>query len=458
MPVFSCDIKRLFAERRRPLLERQRSRQDHVGQELTPVSVGISADSHHADGSLVSGGLSGFGSYFRLLRLPGAAALALWGMVGRFPIAMKSISCLLLVSAVTGSLGSAGTVVAAMLISQGVVSPVLGRLADRFSQRRVLLSTCVANALGTLLLLVAIVVRAPLWLLVIPAVATGCVTVSFTSFMRARWAALVDRERLRTAYTLESMLDETIFLLGPLLVTLLATAVNPAAGLLACTVLTTAGSVAVALHRRSEPVSEATPGRRQARAIGVPGVRVLMVAYAGMGFLLGAVDVTMVAFARDRSVPGLAGVFLSLTAVGSLTAGACYGAVNWRLSQARLLSITAGLLMLGAVPLAFAGSGLVMAFLAVGAGIAISPALIAGSTLLESLAPKGSLSEGFSWLSSTGTLGIALGTAVGGQLADLGGFQRAAWTAVGGGIVALVLSVAGQPALRGSAPELATEQ
>ncbi|KAA2253010.1 MFS transporter [Solihabitans fulvus] len=354
----------------------------------------------------------------------------------------------MLVSAVTGSLGNAGTVAAAMLVSQGVASPVLGRLADRLSQRRVLLTACLAHAVGMTLLLVSILLRAPLVVLILAAVVTGCTSVSFSSFMRARWAAMVEHDLLRTAYALESMLDETIFLLGPLLVTLLAAAVHPAAALVACAVLTTTGSIAVALHRRSEPMSEPATGRGPRRAIAVPGVRVLMAAYAGMGFLLGAVDVTMIAFARAQSAPGLAGVFLSLTAVGSLAAGAVYGAVDWRLSQARLLSITTCLLALGAVPLAFATSSLVMALLAVVAGVAIAPSLIAGSTLLESVAPKGSLSEGFSWLTSAGALGIALGTAVGGRLADLGGFAEAAAVAVGGGLVALALSVAGQSALR----------
>ena len=399
-----------------------------------------------------SGSDSGFGSYFRLLRAPGAATLGLWGMVGRFPIAMRSLSCLMLVSAVTGSLGNAGAVTAAMLVSHGLASPVLGRLADRFGQRRVLLSACLAHALGLALLVALILLRAPLWLLVAASVAAGCASVSFASFVRARWAALVGSALLRTAYALESMLDEAIFLLGPLLVTVLVLAVHPAAGLIACGVLTTTGAVAVALHRRSEPASGLTTGRGPERAIAVPGVRVLMVCYAGIGFLLGAVDVTMIAFSRAQSAPGLAGVFLSLTAVGSLAAGAVYGAVNWRLPQARLLSITAGVLTLGAVPLAFAGSSLVMALLAVVAGVAIAPALIAGSTLLVSVAPEGSLSEGFSWLTSAGALGIALGTAVAGRLADAGSFEQAAWAAVGGGIAALGVSVAGQPALRGRRP------
>ncbi|SES48001.1 MFS transporter [Actinokineospora terrae] len=395
---------------------------------------------------------SGFGAYPRLLREPGALSLGLYGVVGRFPIAMRSLGCLLLVAAISGSLAGAGVVAAAMLVSQGLASPVLGRLADRVGQRKVLLTTCLVHAVALSTLVIAIVLGAPLPLLVVAAIATGCASVSFTSFMRARWAALVDQSTLRTAYALESVLDETIFLLGPLLVTVLATAVHPAAGLVACVAFTTVGSIAVAAHTRSEPVVEPVHEGGGQRAIAVTGVQVLMVAYAGMGFLLGAVDVTMVAFAREQGTPGLGGVFLSLTAVGSLAAGAVFGAVDWKLPQERLLVATSTVLAVGAVPLAFAGSSPVMAGLAVVAGIAIAPGLIAGSTLLEALAPKGSLSEGFSWLSSAGALGIALGTGVGGWLAESGGFDAAAWAAVGGAVVAVVLSATGQPALRRRRP------
>ncbi|GAA2000842.1 MFS transporter [Catenulispora subtropica] len=403
---------------------------------------------------------SGLNAYLRLLRSPGAGALALSGVVGRFPIAMRSIACLMLISAVTGSLGDAGAVAAAMLVAQGVVSPVYGRLADRHSQRRVLLAACGAHAVTMAALITAIELRAPLWVTAGAAVATGCSSVSFSSFMRARWAAFAEAGALRTAYALESMLDETIYLLGPLLVTVLITEVHPSAGLVACAVLTTGGSVAVALHRRSEPFRSdpETGPRGPERAIAVSGVRVLTLAYAGMGFLLGAVEVTMIAFARERSAPALGGVFVSLTAVGSLAAGLVFGAVDWKLSQARLLIAGTFLLTAGVVPLVFAPDFPVMGVLAVVAGIAISPALIAGSTLLEAVAPKASLSEAFSWLTSAGAIGIASGTAVGGRLADHGGFGRAAWAAVGGGIVALLVVAAGQPALAAREPARAQDR
>ncbi|MEU9645800.1 MFS transporter [Streptomyces sp. NPDC048188] len=386
------------------------------------------------------------------MRAPGAASLAFWGMVGRFPIAMRSIGCLMLVSAVTGSLGDAGLVAAAMLVSQGVAAPFLGRLADRHSQRRVLVGACLGHAVGMALLLLAVGLELPLGMMVAAAVLTGCTSVSFTGFMRARWASFVDQRTLRTAYAMESMLDDTIFLLGPLLVTVLSSSVHPAGGLVACAVLTVTGSVFVALHRRSEPAGAQRPGERPRRAIGVPAVWVLMITYAGMGFLFGAIDVTMIAFAEERSASGLAGVLLALIAVGSLFAGIAYGAVDWRVSQVTLLVITTSVLMLSAVPLAFAGSLPVMAVLAVVAGVAVSPALIAGSTLLESVAPKGALSEAFSWLNSFGAMGIASGTAVGGRLADAGTSAHAAWAGAAGGLVALVLSLVGQPLLRAGRP------
>lgn len=407
---------------------------------------------------------SRFGSsYLRLMRVPGSPTLVIGGMAGRLPIAMRSISILVLISAVTGSLAEAGAVSAVILVAQGVTRPAAGRLADRHGHRRVLLTACPAHAAAITLLLVTILARAPLWLVLVAAIATGCTTVPLGSLMLARWSALVGGKLQQTAYALESMLEEVVFLLGPLLVSLLVSAVNPAASLVACGVLTTVGSITIALHRRSEPAAGiaaepaagpgaepgAVPGRRRPRrVIALPGVQVLMACYAGMGFLLGAVDVTMIAFARGQGAPGLAGVLLALTAAGSLAGGAVYGAMDWRLAKARLLTVTTCVLTLGTVPLAFAPSFAVMALLAIVAGFAIAPALIAGTTLLQSLAPKGSLSEAFSWLMSTGPIGIALGTAAAGRLAGLSGFSYAAWMAVAGGVVALGLSVGGQPVLR----------
>lgn len=47
---------------------------------------------------------------------------------------------------------------------------------------------------------------------------TGCSSVPVDGFIRTRWAAMVNHEALRTAYALETVLDEIIFLVGQFLV------------------------------------------------------------------------------------------------------------------------------------------------------------------------------------------------------------------------------------------------
>jgi hypothetical protein len=93
--------------------------------------------------------------YRELLTLPRARSSVLGGFVGRLPVAMRALGCLLLVSATTGSYAQAGVVAAAMTVSQAVAGPVLGRAVDRHGQRRVLLLALGGHtlALGSLVLL-----------------------------------------------------------------------------------------------------------------------------------------------------------------------------------------------------------------------------------------------------------------------------------------------------------------
>ncbi|MCM6778226.1 MFS transporter [Nocardia sp. CDC159] len=392
---------------------------------------------------------TGFGAYLGLFKSPGALVLSASGLLGRFPASMRSVSCVLLVVAVGGPLRTAGTIAGAIVIAQGLAWPVIGRVADRLGQRRVLLVGCALNAVATGLLAIVIAAHAPLWISIAAALAAGATVVPLGSFVRARWATFAEPHRLRTAYAVESILDEVVFITGPLVVVAIVTGVHPTAGLGACLLLTTVGSVVLARHRRSEPAAAPTDPAGRGRAIGVSGMRVLIVAYLGMGIFLGAVDMTIIAFAREHHVTELTGVLMALTALSSLLSGLWFGAVDWRVRKDRLFLVAISLLGLGAVPLALAGSTLVMAVCAFVSGLVVSPTWITGSALVQSLVPAGSLSEGFAWLSSVASLGSALGIALGGQLADRGGFHWAGWLAVGGGVLAWCATAAGRRALHG---------
>ena len=77
--------------------------------------------------------------YLQVLRTPHALPMVLAAFIGRLPLSMVGLGCVLLVASETGSYGYGGAVAAAGAVTTALAGPVLGRLADSHGQRRVLL-------------------------------------------------------------------------------------------------------------------------------------------------------------------------------------------------------------------------------------------------------------------------------------------------------------------------------
>ena len=192
--------------------------------------------------------------YLEIFRLPGALAFSATGALARMPMAMFGLGTVLLISAITGRYGLAGTVAAAGSIGYAVCAPQAAKLADRFGQHRVLRPLALIFALSTIIFIGCAELRAPVWALVLSGVAAGASMPSLGSMVRARWSALLgDSPRLHTAFAFESVNDEMIFVVGPVIVTVLATEVYPAAGLVLATLLCVTGTLLFAAQRRTEP-------------------------------------------------------------------------------------------------------------------------------------------------------------------------------------------------------------
>lgn len=161
-----------------------------------------------------------------------------------------------------------------------------------------------------------------------------------------------------------------------------------------------------------------------------------------MGCFFGAVDVGVLAFTEERDAAAAAGPLLGLLALGSLLAGLVWGAVrSWRLGLPARLLCCAAALALAALPLPWVGTAPVMAVCMLLSGIAVAPAMITGTLLLEKLLPRTSLTEGFAWMSSSVAIGMATGAAVGGQLIDRADSRGALWLAVVAACGALLLTL-----------------
>jgi len=389
-------------------------------------------------------------TYRRVLGLPGALAFSLSGLVARLPISMVSLGIVILVSTRTGSYAFAGTVSAAFLITNAVCAVLQARLIDRRGQSRVLPYTVglFAGGLALMMLCVELDLPAPwphLW-----AAVSGAAMPQIGSCVRARWTALVpDKQELQTAFAFEAVVDESVFMLGPMLVTLLATAVHPLAGLGAAVVAAVGGTAVLVSQRRTEPPVR-DPERHGQTAMPWPVLAPLTVCALGMGVLFGGAEVATVAFADEAGAKGMSGLLLAVWALGSLLSGVVTGAVRLRAGNAtrfRWGLVSMGLVM---IPLPFVDGFAALTVVLFLAGFSISPTLIASAAWIEEIVPADRLTEALTVFTTGLGAGIAPGAALVGVVVDASGASAAYWVcAVAGLAGALVAFVTARVASGG---------
>ncbi|MEU2283069.1 MFS transporter [Streptomyces sp. NPDC013178] len=359
--------------------------------------------------------------YGQLLRTRGAWTFLLPGFAARQPFAMLTLSIVLLVQHTTGSYGAAGAAAAVTGVSMALCAPYGGRLADRYGQRAVLVPGVLVHALSALALTALALAHAPLWALFAAAVPTGASVPQIGPMVRARWGVTLKGSPLMTtAAAFESVTDELTFVVGPLLATALCTTVNPAAGLVTEASLTLLGGLLFAAQKHTQPPAARGGHARgeHASALRVPGVRVLIVTFLGIGSVFGGMQVSLAAFTESIGEPGLNGVLYGTFAAGNMLSGLVCGAVAWKAAPQHRLVVGYGALALTASGLWAAHSVLVLAGLGLLVGMCIAPALITGYTLVENLVPAEARTEAFTWLTGAVALGQAAAVTVAGQLED----------------------------------------
>ncbi|MDO0927266.1 MFS transporter [Streptomyces sp. TG1A-8] len=357
-----------------------------------------------------------------MLRTRGAWTFLLPGFAARQPFAMLTISIVLLVQHTTGSYGAAGAAAAVTGVSMALFAPYGGRLADRFGQRAVLVPGVLVHTASGLSLTALALAHAPLWALFAAAVPTGASVPQVGPMVRARWGVkLQDSPLMTTAAAFESVTDELTFVLGPLLATALCTTVVPSAGLVTEAALTLLGGLLFAAQKGTQPRVDGGSGHarvRHASALRVPGVRVLVTAFLGIGSVFGGMQVSLAAFTESIGEPGLNGVLYGVFAAGNMLSGLVCGALAWKAAPQRRLVVGYSALALTASALWTAHSVPLLAGLGLLVGTCIAPSLITGYTLVEGLVPAGARTEAFTWLTGAVALGQAAAVTVAGQLED----------------------------------------
>ena len=373
-------------------------------------------------------------AYRRILEAPGVAAIVLATLIGRLPIGISGLAILLYVEEVSGSFAAAGIAAGALALGSAVGAPFQGRVVD-WRGEGALLPLAVAHAGGLVLVWLLGAGDAPPAAIAAASFAAGAAIPPVSSVLRSRWPFLLaDRlELVPTAFALASVLIEIIFVAGPLITTLIVATVGPEYALAvsgAC-VLGGTSMLLAGLHGRERPQAPEVGSRRFGLgALASPGLRTLVLVSLPVGFSLGTIEVVIPAFSADEGSKELAGVLLAVWSGASGLAGLVYGA---RPPRARITDVHMRLAW--ALPLAMAAlfaatSPATMAALVIVAGLPIAPLIASRNQIVESVAPRGTTTEAYTWPLTALVAGVSLGAATGGALVEAYSWPTAVLAAV----------------------------
>ena len=385
-----------------------------------------------------------FSAYATLFRTPGAMKFSVLALIGRMPISMDSLALIFIVVAVSDSYALAGALSAVASIVISIANPFWSRLADRIGQRKMLLRVVPLKVLGLSLFIALVMNGAPVWTWFVSIILAELAAINTGGLVRRRWLHVLspdksttaedetDKHVVNTAYSYEALMDEIVFIVGPITATACATSIAPAAGLIAGMILMSIGLPLFAMQRATEPPpSPVRVKDPHPPVIGIPIVQAIALATTFTGGFFGAISITVVAFAESQGQKSYSGLLLGLWASGSAVMAIINGLIKWKTSYAGRFLIFLSALTIFSIPFIFVDSILGLAIALFFNGFAIAPLIVNAYGIVQEAVPSEQITESFTWVVAGMPLGGAISSALGGWVIDTYGAQSALWVPLG---------------------------
>lgn len=344
---------------------------------------------------------------------------------------MDGLAILYVTLAAGKSYSLAGALTGVAALTTVISSPIWAKIADQRGQGFVL-RWAVLLRIGALLLFVLVVqANLPIWIWFLTVIIAESASFSMGSFTRRRWSFILqnsDKNQTSTAYAVESILDEIVFILGPLLATTIATQINPISAIFAGILFLAIGSQALAWDRATEPtlfidtVGVKHPSilmNRHLQSVAIP----LTIA----GGYFSAITLVVVAYTKESGVPATSGILLSLWAVGGATSVFVNGALRWKISHGtRFVLYTLGLGILSAI-LPYINDIKILGLMLFLQGTCIGPLLPNAIPVAEKSVPSEQMTQGISLITAGIPLTGAISSFITGQVIDIYGVNASFW-------------------------------
>lgn len=338
----------------------------------------------------------------------------------RASYAMVPLGTMSAITSSTGSVALGGLATGVVSLSTAIASPFIGRWSDYSGQRRMLLIMTPLSATSLGLLLLSALMGWSDWRLWISCLLAGVTSLPIGSLTRARWVSHALTPRLlATAFSYESMVDELMFVFGPVLVGVTAVFFPAAPLALAAALVSVAGGL-FAYHapRRLNEPQVAEDQRRPSIPRVLWAIAPAIVAMMAIGTLFGSTQAGLTGMAAALGVPGQAGVVYGAMGIGSAIMAIMVVVIPESMIPAMRVgfpALIAGGAMWITGHLSSMGAIAAVLFLA---GLNIGIMLVTSFTNAERLSPPGGLAVAMTAMPAAITVGVSTGSILGGFVAS----------------------------------------
>lgn len=414
-------------------------------------------------------------AYRSVLSTPQVTPLLILGFLARIPF--STLALVLTLHAVYGlgqSFLAAGLIVTASTVGTAISSPWRGRLVDRRGLRRAVIPSIIVQS--TTLVVAAFVPYAALLAL---ALIGGLFAIPVFSIVRTSLSVLVPAASRRSAFALDSVATEFVFMIGPAVATVLSFSIGTRATLVVVGLSVAVAGIGLAVAdppTRSAQVmlpaklpgplqsmedaalarTEGLPDKRVAEGLTTgaipvvdPGTRAgarrglltwgglaVLIATATCSLILTATDVSLVALLQEVGEEELVGLVITIWCLGSAIGGITYGALTREIGSLWVVGLLGAL----TIPIALAHTVPTIALACFVAGLACAPSLTATGEAISHRVPEEARGEAMGWHGSAMTIGASVGgPAIGGIIDGWG----PSWGIGTAGMLGVVIAVGG---------------
>ncbi|MCR2783879.1 MULTISPECIES: MFS transporter [unclassified Microbacterium] len=374
--------------------------------------------------------------------------------IARLPFAMMVVGVLTLVVSATGSVALGGLTSAAVGIGTVIAGPLVGDAVDRLGQRRVLVPLGLVNSALLAAFPFVVFSGSAEWMLLLSALLIGLSAPQAAAMSRSRMIAIIGnllsphrRERtFSRTMAYESAADETAFVIGPVVVGILASFIAPWAPIAGAAVLSFVFVTAFALHPTARAgagthadagPAEIAPARELLRA----PVLVLVAATFAVGMFFGSTLTSLTAFMEEQGDVDSAALLYGLMGIGSAVLALAVAVLPARFALRWRWLLFSGVLAVATLGFTLSGSVPAVTVMLCIMGLGVGPTLVTLFSLAGTRSPVGRSATVMTVLGSAMALAQSLAAAVTGAVAESVGAGAAMVLPLVAAVLAFALGV-----------------